>query len=226
VVAQATLRLRSELECERMIRLAHREGIATATAYRGPEDGGWPLFVIIMDEAERLEKFLPKLQIQAPGARISVVREEVLHLDPPDFLRGGAYRPRPFRAGLPHLGWVFAGGALGAGARILLESGAKYLSPLHEVFPWGTMAVNVLGSFGIAVFGTLLFERFVEERERMFWVLGFLGSFTTFGSYALQTSEGWANSPLLGGLYGGGSILLGLLGALLGIRLTRRILGW
>jgi fluoride exporter len=61
----------------------------------------------------------------------------------------------------------------------------------------------------------------MEERERMFWVLGFLGSFTTFSSYALQTTESWAVSPFLGTLYGGGSIFLGLLAALLGLRLTR-----
>jgi CrcB protein len=88
------------------------------------------------------------------------------------------------------------------------------------------MAVNVLGSFGIAIFGTLLFERFVEERERMFWVLGFLGSFTTFSSYALQTSETWNLSPALGTFYAGGSLLLGLVAAYLGIRLTRRALRW
>lgn len=122
------------------------------------------------------------------------------------------------------MAWVFAGGALGAGARLLLESGAAYVTPFHAVFPWGTMAVNVLGSFVIAILGALLFERFVEERERMFWVLGFLGSFTTFSSYVLQTTEGWRASPLLGGLYGGGSVALGLLAAVLGMRLTGRLL--
>jgi CrcB protein len=225
-VAQATLRPRSELECERVIRLAHRRGIATATAYRGPEDGRLAYFVMIIDEPRNVEEFLPELHETVPEVSISVIHEEVVHLSPPDFLRGGAYRPRPFRAEFSHMAWIFAGGTLGAAARILVESGANYLNPVYEVFPWGTMAVNVLGSFGIAVFGTLLFERFVEERERMFWVLGFLGSFTTFSSYALQTSEGWANSPFLGGLYGGGSILLGLLAALLGIWITRRVLGW
>ena len=49
--------------------------------------------------------------------------------------------------------------------------------------------MNVIGFFAIAVLGTLLFERFMGERERMFWVLGFLGSFTTFSSFVLQTTE-------------------------------------
>jgi CrcB protein len=88
------------------------------------------------------------------------------------------------------------------------------------------MAVNVSGSFAIAILGTLIAERFVGERERMFWVLGFLGSFTTFSSFVFQTSEGWRSSPLLGGLYSGGSIVLGLAAALLGIWLTRRALRW
>jgi fluoride ion exporter CrcB/FEX len=47
----------------------------------------------------------------------------------------------------------------------------------------------------------------MEERERLFWVLGFLGSFTTFSSFMLQSVESWAFSPALGVLYGGGSIL-------------------
>ncbi len=221
-VAQATLRLRSEFECERAIRLAHRRGIATATAYRGPSDeGSSPIFVILIDEVPALEGFLPELQETVPGASISVIREEVAHLAPPDFLRGGVFRSKPFRVRVRHLGWVFAGGILGAGTRLLAESGARYVSPAHEVFPWGTMSVNVLGSFAIAILGTLLFERFMDERARMFWVLGFLGSFTTFSSYALQTTQTWQSSVILGGLYGGGSLLLGLLAALLGVRIAR-----
>ncbi len=223
-MAQATLRLRSELECERIIRLAHRLGIASATAYRGPEGDDSPIFVMLIDEVKHMESLLPELREAVPKAYISVIREEVLHVSPHDFLRGGVFAPKPFRTEARHLLWVFAGGALGAGSRLVLESAASWVSPLHAVFPWGTMAVNVAGSFGIAVFGALLFERFMEERERMFWVLGFLGSFTTFSSYALQTKESWDVSPFLGSLYGGGSILLGLLAAFIGLRMTRRML--
>jgi CrcB protein len=224
VVAQATLRPRSELECERLVRLAHRQGIASATAYRGPDDGDGPIFLMLLDEADLLEEFLPELRRAAPEASISVIREEAVHLSPGDFLRGGVLEPRPFRAEARHAAWVFAGGSLGAGARLLLEGVGSYLTPLHSVFPFGTMAANVAGSFAIAIFGTLLFERFVEERERMFWVLGFLGSLTTFSSYVQQTAQGWEASPFIGALYSGGSMVLGLLAAVLGLVLTRRLL--
>jgi CrcB protein len=223
-VAQATLRLRSELECERVIRLAHRKEMASATAYRGPGGEGSSIFVMILDEPRKMEGFLPELRAAAPHAPISLIREEILHAAPEDFLRGGIHEKKPFRADASQLGFIFCGGALGAGARLAVEAGAGYVSPVHEVFPWGTMAVNVLGSFGIAVLGALLFERFLEERERMFWVLGFLGSFTTFSSYALQTTESWSDSAVLGGLYGGGSMLFGLVAALLGIRVAGRVL--
>jgi len=179
---------------------------------------------MLLDEAENLERLLPELREAAPGLPVSVVYEEVLHASPADFLRGGSLVGKPFRAGVRQMAWVFAGGSLGAGARLLVESAAAHATPFHAVFPWGTMAVNVSGSFVIAVLGALLFERYVEERERMFWVLGFLGSFTTFGSYVMQTTEGWQASPLLGGLYGGGSVALGLLAAVLGMRFTRNLL--
>jgi CrcB protein len=224
-VAQATLRLRSELECERVVRLAHARSIASATAYRAPEDGAEsPIFLMLVDEPEAIERFLPELKEAAPEAPVSVIREGVAHVSPHDFLRGGVLAPKPFGASARQVGWVFAGGSLGAGARLLVETGASYVTPFHSVFPWGTMLVNVFGSFGIAVFGALLFERFVGERERTFWVLGFLGSFTTFSSFALQTSQSWEASPILGSLYGGGSVVLGLAAALLGLRLTRGLM--
>ena len=224
-VAQATLRLRSELECERVVRLAHARGISSATAYRAPEDGAEsPIFLMLVDEPGEMERFLPELKEVAPEAPVSVIREGVAHVSPRDFLRGGVFAPKPFGASARQVGWVFAGGSLGAGARLLVETGASYATPFHGVFPWGTMLVNILGSFGIAVFGALLFERFVGERERMFWVLGFLGSFTTFSSFALQTTQSWEVSPLLGSLYAGGSVVLGLVAAFLGLRLTRRFM--
>jgi CrcB protein len=68
-LAQATLRLRSELQCERVIRLAYGRGVASATAYRGPEDGGSPIFVMLLDEADVLERFLPGSRRPCPERR-------------------------------------------------------------------------------------------------------------------------------------------------------------
>jgi len=134
VVAQATLRLRSELECERVVWLARGRGVASATAQRGPEDGGSPIFVMLLDEPENLGRFLPELRETVPDAPISVIRESVEHVSPADFLGGGVLKPKPFRAELGHLGWVFAGGALGACARLLVESVAARVSSFHDVF--------------------------------------------------------------------------------------------
>jgi hypothetical protein len=71
------------------------------------------------------------------GAPISVIRESVGHVCPPDFLSGGALEPGPFRAEIRHLGLVFAGGALGGGARLVVEWAAARVSSFHDVFPWG-----------------------------------------------------------------------------------------
>lgn len=226
IIAQATVRLRSVAECERVIGLAHRHEIASAMAFQGPEDGHNLIFLAIIDEVWRIEEFLPQLQKGFPGVRISVVEEEVLHISPADFLHCGRLCRRPLRIQAEHLWWVFAGGALGGAARIGLESGARYITQGYEAFPWGTIAVNISGSFVIAILGTLAVERFIAERERLFWILGFLGSFTTFSSFVLETAQTWKESALLGVLYGGGTILLGLAAVFLGIWLTRRALQW
>ena len=109
-VAQATLRLRSELQCERVIRLAHGHGVASATAYRGPEEGDSPIFVMLLDGPVQMDRFLPELREIVPEAPISVMRETVEHAAPSNFLRAGVIRSRPFAADIRHLGWVFAGG--------------------------------------------------------------------------------------------------------------------
>ena len=59
-----------------------------------------------------------------------------------------------------------------------------------------------------------------EEASPIFVMLGFLGSFTTFSSLALQTVEGLAGSPALGVISCSSSIVLGLLAAVLGLRLA------
>jgi fluoride exporter len=57
-----------------------------------------------------------------------------------------------------------------------------------ETFPWGTMAVNVIGCFLAGAVFYLTEERFlVSPAVRSVILIGFLGGFTTFSSYGLQT---------------------------------------
>jgi CrcB protein len=81
---------------------------------------------------------------------------------------------------------IAGGGAVGAVARFLVSTGVYRL--LGRDFPWGTLAVNVLGSFGMGLLFVLLLERSLVSPElRAAILIGFLGSFTTFSTFSLET---------------------------------------
>jgi fluoride exporter len=83
---------------------------------------------------------------------------------------------------------VALGSALGGAARYGL-SGLVARS-FGETFPWGTLIVNVLGSFLIGVVATLTGPDgrvLVSPVTRQFWMPGIFGGFTTFSSFSLQT---------------------------------------
>lgn len=61
---------------------------------------------------------------------------------------------------------------------------------IGETFPWGTLIVNVVGSFIIGLFATLTGpdgKFFVGTTARQFVMVGFCGGYTTFSSFSLQT---------------------------------------
>jgi fluoride exporter len=83
---------------------------------------------------------------------------------------------------------VMIGGAIGSALRYAMSTWIAEVS--HSTFPWGTLAVNVLGSLVIGLFtgltgpdGPLL----VSPVGRAFFTIGILGGFTTFSSFSLQT---------------------------------------
>ena len=81
------------------------------------------------------------------------------------------------------------GGALGTLARYGVVSATAALS---KTLPWGTIAINIAGSFLIGFFGTLTLAhgRYpVSENVRLFVMVGFCGGFTTFSSFSLQTLD-------------------------------------
>jgi fluoride exporter len=119
--------------------------------------------------------------------------------------------------------WVAAGGALGSVGRAWL--GAVVASLAGEHFPWGTLLINVLGSFVIGWFGALTDAggRFdVHANMRVFVMVGICGGFTTFSAFSLQTLELLQMGAVVrAGLYILGSVVLCLLGVWLGTVLGR-----
>ena len=85
--------------------------------------------------------------------------------------------------------FVIVGGAIGTLARYLISVAA---APYSQSLPWGTIWINILGSFVIGLFGTLTLAqgRFpVSENARLFVMVGLCGGFTTFSSFSLQTLD-------------------------------------
>ena len=83
---------------------------------------------------------------------------------------------------------IALGGAAGALGRWLMSTGVYRL--LGREFPWGTLAVNVAGSFVMGLLAALMVERLaLGPAWRAGLLVGFLGAFTTFSTFALETVE-------------------------------------
>lgn len=84
--------------------------------------------------------------------------------------------------------WVALGGALGTTGRYWLSGVAA--RSFGETFPWGTLIINVTGSFVIGFFFTLTGpdgRLYVGSNIRQFVLVGICGGYTTFSSFSLQT---------------------------------------
>jgi CrcB protein len=84
--------------------------------------------------------------------------------------------------------WIAIGSAVGGVARFALSGLVAHR--LGESFPWGTFAVNVLGSFVIGFFSTMTGPDgriLVNATGRQFFMTGVLGGFTTLSSVSLQS---------------------------------------
>jgi CrcB protein len=84
--------------------------------------------------------------------------------------------------------WVALGSALGGVARYWCSG--LVARAVGETFPWGTLIVNIVGSFLIGLIAAISGTdgRFIIPPEaRQFMMVGILGGFTTFSSFSLQT---------------------------------------
>jgi CrcB protein len=95
--------------------------------------------------------------------------------------------------------WIAIGGALGSMARYGCSSlAARWVG---ETFPWGTLLVNVAGSFVIGFFATLTGPDgrvLASPDARQFVLVGICGGYTTFSSFSLQTLNLVRDGDLVG----------------------------
>jgi len=80
---------------------------------------------------------------------------------------------------------IAAGGSLGAIARYGVSNFVH--ASMNESFPWGTLAVNVTGSFLIGVLVETFDASLFPVEWRSFLAIGFLGAYTTFSTYTLES---------------------------------------
>jgi CrcB protein len=117
---------------------------------------------------------------------------------------------------------VALAGALGALARWGIGAWFGHRFP---TFPWGTMVINVSGSFILGVMFAVLVERNVGSTTlRLALMTGLLGAYTTFSTFSLETFrlfEDGATGSALANI--GFSVVLGLLAVWLGVAAGRAL---
>ena len=104
--------------------------------------------------------------------------------------------------------WVAIGGALGSVGRFWLSG--LVANRFGETFPWGTLVINVTGSFVIGVIGALAIpEGRMDSPSRafatQFLMIGVCGGYTTFSSFSWQTLRLLQDREWL---YAGGNVIL------------------
>ncbi len=116
-----------------------------------------------------------------------------------------------------HILLVALGGALGSVARYGVGLAAARWLGLS--FPWGTLAVNVIGGLAIGVLAARVGPE--QESVRLLLGVGLLGGFTTFSAFSLETVRLMQQAPAHAALYVAASLILSVGACWVGLALGR-----
>ena len=121
--------------------------------------------------------------------------------------------------------WICLGGAVGTGARYLISGWA--LAALGPAFPWGTLAVNAIGSFLLgALMHVGLTTELLSPTLRLALTTGVMGGFTTYSTFNQETLQFARDGALpLAALNVGTTVIICLAAGLLGLAAGRALLG-
>ena len=117
--------------------------------------------------------------------------------------------------------WLSIGGVAGVNARYWIGEAVG-----RTAWPWGTFAINLVGAFLIGLLTPILARWLPHANARLILIVGFLGGFTTFSAFALESIDLGRRGALAGAVaYVVGSVGLGILAAALGLGLGSWIAG-
>jgi CrcB protein len=121
--------------------------------------------------------------------------------------------------------WVCAGGAVGSGARYLIAVWSA--KSLGTTFPWGTLLVNLVGSFLLgALMHVGLTTSALSPNVRLALTTGAMGGFTTYSTFSYESLGYFQQSAWgLGALYLSATLVGGLVACFLGLAGARWLLG-
>jgi CrcB protein len=125
---------------------------------------------------------------------------------------------------MQHLVFIALGGACGALARYGLSTHAHNI--WGSTWPLGTLLINASGSLLIGVVFVMIERSVIHPDWRSVVIVGFLGAFTTFSTFSLETVELWLQGqPGMAAGYALASVGCCVAGAAIGIYCTGRVLG-
>lgn len=118
---------------------------------------------------------------------------------------------------------VFLGAGLGGAMRHSVNRFAAYL--FGVAFPFGTLTVNIVGSFLMGVLaGYFAFRGELSQEVRLFLTTGALGGFTTFSAFSLDTISLWERGQWMAAvIYVVASLVLAIVGLFAGLMLVRLV---